>query len=240
MKLEFLGTRGYIDVKTRRHRRHSALMVSYYGARVMIDCGEDWRGRLTSLQPHAVVVTHGHPDHVGGLEDGVPCPVYATRDTWQKIPGGQIAQREKIAERRPFRIRQIDFEAFPVEHSIRAPAIGYRITAGRSCVFYAPDLIYIKDRAAALSGADIYIGDGATLARSFVRRRGEALIGHVPVRTQLTWCGKEGVPRAIITHSGSEIVQGDERKLGAKLRAMAEERGVRAEFAHDGMQLVLR
>jgi phosphoribosyl 1,2-cyclic phosphodiesterase len=240
VKLEFLGTRGYIDAKTRRHRRHSTLMVSYYGARILIDCGEDWQGRLATIHPQAVVVTHAHPDHAGGLNGDVPCPVYATRDTWEKIADRPIEQQEQVIERQPFRIRQIDFEAFPVEHSIRAPAVGYRITAGSACVFYAPDLIYIKDREAALAGVHIYIGDGATLTRSFVRRRGEALIGHAPVRTQLTWCGKEGIPRAIITHCGSQIVQGDERKLGARLRAMARARGVRAEFAHDGMQVIVR
>jgi hypothetical protein len=57
--------------------------------------------------------------------------------------------------------------------------------------------------------------------RSFVRRRGKALIGHSPVRTQLTWCQKEGVPKAIITHCGSEIVTGDEREIAAKLRDIA-------------------
>jgi phosphoribosyl 1,2-cyclic phosphodiesterase len=240
VKLKFLGTRGYIDARTRRHRRHSSLMVSYYNARIMIDCGADWKGRLNSIRPHAVVVTHGHPDHVGGLLDEVPCPVYATGDTWKKLSGMQIEQREQVVERRPFHIRRIRFEAFAVAHSTRAPAVGYRITAGRACVFYAPDLIYIKERKKALGGTNIYIGDGATLVRSFVRKRGDALIGHTPVRTQLTWCAKEGVPRAIITHCGSEIVSGDERRLGARLRAMARERGIRAEFAHDGMAVVLR
>jgi len=240
MKLEFLGTRGYIDAQTRRHRRHSAMLLSYRGIRIMLDCGQDWKGRLPSPPPRAVVVTHAHPDHAGGLGKAVDCPVYATGDTWQKMPDRQIAQPKKVVERRPFHIGKIELEAFAVEHSIRAPAVGYRITAGKARVFYAPDLIYIKDRQAALSGVDIYIGDGATLTRSFVRKRGDALIGHVPVRTQLTWCAKEGVPRAIITHCGSEIVGGDERKLGAKLRAMAKERGVEAEFAHDGMPVVLR
>jgi hypothetical protein len=60
--------------------------------------------------------------------------------------------------------------------------------------------VFIHDRAAALNDVQIYIGDGATLTRLFIRRRGKTLIGHSPVRTQLTWCAKEGVPRAIITH----------------------------------------
>jgi hypothetical protein len=55
----------------------------------------------------------------------------------------------------------------------------------------------------------------------------------------LTWCHKEGVPRAIITHCGSEIVTGDERKISAALRAIAAERGVEARIAYDGMKLKL-
>ena len=127
-----------------------------------------------------------------------------------------------------------------MEHSILAPAVGYRISAGKATVFYAPDLIFIHDRAAALRDVQVYIGDGATLTRSFIRKRGKTLIGHATVRTQLTWCEKEGVPRAIITHCGSEIVSGNERKLLTRLRTMAAERGVDARIAHDGMKLILR
>src|SRR5205814_10291491 len=134
----------------------------------------------------------------------------------------------------------ITLQAFGVEHSILAPAVGYRVSAGRACVFYGPDLLFIHDRAAALENVQVYIGDGATLTRSFVRKRGDALIGHAAVRTQLGWCAKESVPRAIITHCGSEIVTGDERKLSAKLRAMAAKRGVEAAIAYDGMELILR
>jgi hypothetical protein len=40
-----------------------------------------------------------------------------------------------------------------------------------------------------------------------VRKPGEVIIGHAPIRTQLTWCKKLGVPWAIFAHLGSEIVE---------------------------------
>jgi hypothetical protein len=49
-----------------------------------------------------------------------------------------------------------------------------------------------------------------------------------------------GVPKMIVTHCGSTIVEADERTLGAELRQMAGERGVDVEIAHDGMEVVLR
>jgi len=63
MKLTFLGTRGEIESRTRRHRMHSSLLVSYCGAKVMIDCGLDWLGKFEQLNADAIVLTHAHPDH---------------------------------------------------------------------------------------------------------------------------------------------------------------------------------
>jgi hypothetical protein len=56
----------------------------------------------------------------------------------------------------------------------------------------------------------------------------------------LTWCRKEGVPEAIITHCGSQIVTGDERRLGPQVRRWARERGLSARIARDGLEHVLR
>jgi len=239
MKLTFLGTRGYIDTKNRRHRMHTSLMVSCYGRRVMIDCGEDWVKRIMSMTPGAIVITHSHPDHAHGLAKGAPCPVFATSEAWEAMDAFPIEERRVVPLRNPVDIEGIGFEAFPVEHSTRSPAVGYRITTKRVAAFYVPDVVYIRDRREDLKGVKLYMGDGATISRSMVRKPREALIGHTPVRTQLTWCSKEGVPEAVITHCGSEIVEGDERKLGAKIRAMAHERNVRVTIAHDGMELVL-
>ena len=138
MQLKFIGTRGEIDVRTRRHRMHTSLLVSYRSAKVMIDCGLDWLGKLKRIDPSVIVLTHAHPDHAWGLKQGAPCPVYAPEKTWQKLRHYPIKDCHVIKERSPTKICGITFEAFPVEHSILSPAVGYRVSAGRACIFYAP------------------------------------------------------------------------------------------------------
>jgi len=242
MKLTFLGTRGNIDARTERHYMHSSMRVSYYGKSVVIDCGEDWLDRVQELKAQAILVTHAHPDHAWGLKGGAPCPVYATEASWEDMAnyGIEEQQRRTVVPRQPLQIAGIILEAFPVDHSTRAPAVGYRVTAGEVSVFYVPDVVWIRDREEALAGAKVYIGDGATVSRSMVRKSDDALIGHTPLRTQLTWCRKVGVPRAIFTHLGSTIVEGDREALLEKIRSMAEERDVQVELAYDGMEEVLR
>jgi phosphoribosyl 1,2-cyclic phosphodiesterase len=205
----------------------------------MIDCGQDWMGKVDRLDPAAIVITHAHPDHVGGLKNGAPCPVVATPETWSIIGARPILERLTVDVRSPIVIFGIQFEAFSVEHSLRAPAVGYRISAGSACVFYAPDLVSIHDRQKALRGIQIYIGDGASLTRSILRKRGDAFIGHSSMRTQLEWCRHEGVPRAIFTHCGSQIVVGDEHLAREKLATIAKEIRVEAQIATDGLELRL-
>jgi phosphoribosyl 1,2-cyclic phosphodiesterase len=127
----------------------------------MIDCGLDWRDGLAGVRPDAIVLTHAHPDHAAGLRDGAPCPVYAPAETWSAIDRYPIAERAIVEPRRPLKVLGLEFEAFPVEHSLRAPAVGYRLTAGRAVVFYAPDLVSIGDEREALSGLDLYVGSTA-------------------------------------------------------------------------------
>jgi phosphoribosyl 1,2-cyclic phosphodiesterase len=239
VRLRFLGTRGEIEARTRRHRRHSSLLVGYRRREVMVDCGLDWRHGLARLRPAAIVLTHAHPDHAAGLRDGAPCPVYAPAETWSAIDRYPVAERGIVEPRRPLTVLGIAFEAFPVEHSLRAPAVGYRITAGRAAIFYAPDLVSIVDEGEALAGLDLFVGDGAAVTRSIVRRRDGRAIGHASIRAQLEWCASAGVRRAVFTHCGSEIVTGDTRLVAAAVRALGSERGIEALIAHDGLELTL-
>ncbi len=241
MKLTFVGTRGEIDERTELHGMHTALLVEYRRTRVMIDCGADWLGRFSALKPQAIVLTHGHPDHAWGLREGADCPVCATAETWANLASFPIEQRHEVPPRTPFKVGAISFEAFPVQHSIRCPAVGYRITAGRATALYCPDVVYIIDKDQALEGLDLYIGDGATMETSFVRKRGEALIGHSPVRTQVGWCAKARVPWMIVSHCGKEITAADPVATEARLTTWAAKYGVpRADIAHDGLTVTLR
>jgi phosphoribosyl 1,2-cyclic phosphodiesterase len=239
MKLRFLGTRGEIEARTRRHSRHSSLLVSYRGREVMIDCGLDWRGRLGDLRPDAIVLTHAHPDHAGGLRNGAPAPVHATGETWAALSRYPLETRETVEARRRFTVHGIELEAFPVEHSLRAPAVVYRIAAGRATVLYAPDVAAIPDLDAAMRAVSVYVGDGASIVRPIVRRREGVRIGHASIREQLDWCAAAGVGRAIFSHCGSQILR-DEGGADDRVAALGRERGLDASIARDGLELVVR
>jgi len=260
MQITFLGTRGYIDITSRRHKWHASTLLTYRGKRIMIDCGLDWTKKVWSIKPDAIVITHAHPDHAWGLKYGSPCPVYATEQSWDLMSAYPIKDQYLLEPRKPVMICGLLFETFPVIHSLRAPAVGYRITAGTTIIFVAHDIIAIEQRHAALKDAQLYIGDGASITRPIIRSyfapgllpsceayRGASkdkskngkLFGHTTIRAQLGWCEKEGVPRAIFTHCGSQIVGGDGRVLNAQVRKLGLERGVEATVAYDGMEIVL-
>jgi phosphoribosyl 1,2-cyclic phosphodiesterase len=239
MKLTFAGTRGNIKIRTPFHSMHTSLHISYRGKTVIIDCGEDWLNSIHGLNPDAIVLTHGHPDHAWGLKNGAPCPVLATEATWEQIHHFPIEERRVIDPRAPVKLFGLIFEAFPLIHSIRCPAVGYRVSAGKSNIFYAPDVVAIEERADALAGVKLYIGDGATTVLSMVRRTGDALVGHTPIRTQIGWCRKEGVSHAIFTHCGTEIVSGDDHAVKLQVLKLGEDKNIVAEIAHDGMELTV-
>ncbi len=69
IRLASRGTRANVEAA---NRRHSATLVEAEGFRLMLDCGDDWRGRHDELAPDAGTVAHTHPDLAGDLQVEAP------------------------------------------------------------------------------------------------------------------------------------------------------------------------
>jgi hypothetical protein len=97
----------------------------------------------------------------------------------------------------------------------------------------------LEIRGEALRGIRLYIRDGATLHRPTIRKKNGSLIGHSAIRTQLAWCRQPGVPIALFTHCGSEIVRARPRTMRPLARDPGPVHGVETSIAVDGMEVIL-
>ncbi len=241
MQLTFYGTKGYVDESSAEHAGHSAFTVEAEGFRLLCDFGENRRGLLAKIRPDAIFVSHAHPDHAWGLEEGTPAPVHASEITHELTSKMAITNRVVLAPGEPVHAGPFRMTAMPVVHSVRCPGIGVRLeVAGRTLV-YSGDLVSFEDPDRALASADVYVGDGSTLTGSLVRRHAPSgmLLGHTTVRAQLGWLAKRGIGRAVFSHFGTEAIGMGEKAHREALAKLAAERlpGAEVTAAFDGQTL---
>jgi len=238
VRLHFYGTKGYVEESSPEHAGHSAFTIEDDGFRLLCDFGENRKGLLKKIQPDAIFLSHAHPDHAWGLEEGTTAPVYASEITHALTGKFPIVNRVVLEPAKRVRVGPIRLTAFPVVHSVRCPCIAARLEVSGRVIVYSGDIVSFECPEEPLDGAEIYVGDGSTLRSSLVRRHpSRALLGHTTVRAQLGWLSKFGVPRAVFSHFGKGPIEMGEEALREALEELASERAPGCEItaARDGL-----
>lgn len=99
----------------------------------------------------AILVTHGHNDHIKGigiLSRKLDLPVYATQDTWEEMYSklGNMAEKNMrvIEPEEDFFVGSINVMPFPTPHDAGG-SVGYAFNAGGARLAIATDLGCVRD-----------------------------------------------------------------------------------------------
>lgn len=166
------------DPRDKRFR--TSALVEYKGVRILIDCGPDFRQQILPLpfQPiDAVLVTHEHYDHIGGLDDLRPFCVHSVVDVYGLQRTLDVIKRQmpycfesvnkprvphmalhEVKSGSAFQVKTSDVEILPIEvfHG-ETPILGYRI--GKMA--FITDMKYISEESKhLLNGLELLIING--------------------------------------------------------------------------------
>ena len=134
------------DSKDKRLRASALLSINNHN--ILIDCGPDFRTQILNCNsPHldALLITHSHYDHVGGVDDlrpyckNVDFPIYCKADVSENLhqhipycfvrhpyPGVPSFKIHRINPNRSFKIGDIKVTPLPVMH-YKLEILGFRI-----------------------------------------------------------------------------------------------------------------
>ena len=251
MKLTFLGTgtstgvpqlrcncRTCTSADPRDKRLRASVLVETDGKRLLIDCGPDFRQQMLragSPDIDALLLTHIHYDHVGGLDDLRPwcrhghhfdihCTADVERDLRARIPycfaehpypGVPSFRMRRIEPDTPFEAAGVEVTPLPVMHYM-LPILGFRLGP----LAYITDAKVVPDSTVALlEGVDTLVVNAL---------RPQEHLSHMNLEQALALAARVGARRTLLTHMSHDMPPHAEVKLPA---------GV--ELAYDGLEVAV-
>lgn len=231
MNLLFLGTgtstgipqigctcKTCISTDNKDKRLRAAVLISEGETEILIDCGPDIRQQLLTHNIHhisAILLTHEHYDHLGGLDDVRPLgstKIYGEKLVLEtikrnmyycfekkKYPGVPRLQLNEI-ETQLFSINQIKIQPIRVMHA-QLPILGFRINR----IAYLTDVKTIDEQAIEqLQNLDILIINAL---------RHKEHVAHLDLHEALKIAGKIGAKKTYFTHMSHDMGVHEEATL---------------------------
>lgn len=228
MRLTFLGTGTSVGVPTigctckvcsstdvHDKRLRASALVEACGTRILIDCGPDFRQQMLGQEfkkIDAVLLTHVHYDHVGGIDDLRPFCVFGRIDVFSdlttaerlrhsipycfgknKYPGVPNISLNVIRPHQALRIGGIDVMPVQVMHD-KLPILGYRLG----------DLMYITDMKT-ISDNELEFFYGVKVLVVNALRFTPDHHSHLTVGQAVAFARKVGAEYTFFTHMGHDI-----------------------------------
>ncbi len=227
MRITFLGTGTSTGVPqigcscavcrstdSRDKRLRTSVLVETERTRILMDCGPDFRQQmlLSDFRPiDAVLLTHEHYDHVGGIDDLRPFGVfgdvrlYASERTGaqlrrslpycfaeQRYPGAPRIRLHAVRPHEAFRVGELQVVPVEAMHAL-LPILGYRV----GNVAYITDMKTMADgELDYLQGLDLLILNGL---------RHKPHYSHQTIEEACAFARRLRVPRTYLVHMGHHI-----------------------------------